>query len=117
MDTMLTNRLARATAVLMAGCVLVSATPVLAGTPLENHQKRIGKSAAPGTGIPERPKGTCVCQQIGNNALGRAGFLRQLPPSGADSGLDVDCVVPRFNATTGDETGLSSCQIFVPLPK
>ena len=116
MNAWVTNGLARTIPVLVASCVILSATPGWAGTPLEDHQKRIGKSAPISTGVPERPKGTCVCQQIGNNVFGRAGYLRQLTFSAGTGTVEVDCVVPRFNAA-GEDAGLGSCQIFVPLPK
>jgi hypothetical protein len=102
----------KASRTLILIAVIVSAVPALARTDKENFQKRVGKSAALDAGFPAKPKATCVCQDASNT--GFAGVLRQFP---SNPKVPVDCLIPSFDSTTGEQTGFVSCFTYVVLPK
>jgi hypothetical protein len=98
-------------AAIIAALSVAAAVPALA-IDLDKFQKRVGKSAAPSAGFPEKPKATCVCQEASFGGL--AGVLHQYK---IGNRVAVDCIVPRFDVNSGALTGFNNCFQYVVLPR
>ena len=95
---------------------VLSSVAAFAATDLESWQNALGKLASSEPAFPVKPKGKCICTDPG---LGnQVGATRQSLTSSAGSlRVQVDCLVPTFNATTGAREGFVSCVQFIPFPK